>query len=219
MVPRRRAAAGLTSWISPVGHVVQHGRKPALFGREARHFLPELVGHLVEGPGELPHFVARGGKEAGVQVPGCQLLCHPGQLPHRMGGASGDEERQGDSQEGRGHRRHQDDPPQVGHVPLNLVQGKGQPGNPHHLLLDLDGHGYVHHVVPYGAAEADARPRAAGQGLLHLRPVEVVVHRRPVLVGFAQNHPIGPDEGGARSQEAGIAFGQGVQHLGWLTLR
>ena len=109
-------------------------------------------------------------------------LGYTGQLAHRSRRAFGDEHRQEHGQRRHEQHRWQDGLAQVGHVGFDLAQREGNAHDARHLPLRRHRDNHVHHLVAHRPAEANAVALPSGQRLLHLRPVQVVVHLGSVLV-------------------------------------
>ena len=76
----------------PIGHMLKNGGQTTLLFSQTRHFLTELVGHVVEGQGKLAHFITTGRVEMGTQIPFSHPFCHPRQAAHRSGSALGNKQ-------------------------------------------------------------------------------------------------------------------------------
>ncbi len=183
-----------------IGHVLQHGSQPAPLLREDGHLVLELLRHVPERGGELPHFIPPAHRQAGREVPlrnPARSFC---QLPHRLRRTLGDDQGEQATDQGTHQAGQQDVLPEAAHTGLDVLErqrhARESDGLPAGRVSGL--YGAIHHVVAECGAVANAGSLPVGQRLPDLRSIQVVLHSRRVVVGVAQHGAIGTDESDTR---------------------
>ncbi len=176
----------------PIGHALQDGRQAAFLICQGGHLFAELVGHVVERIGQMPHFVAGAHVEACVQISFGHALGDARQLSHRPHRALGDYDRRKRHQQDDDQRRQQQCPAQVLDLFVHLAQGQCQAYHAQGSVLCLDANGDIHGFIVVGGAVADVAAKALGQRLAYFGPVD-----RPdeALLRLAQDAALGVDDG------------------------
>ena len=204
-----------------IGHFLQHAGQFFAFGFQRVQLGLDLSAHALEDAGQLAHLVA-GVRDERI-APLWAVEAHlegffyaGGQGADGASGICGDEGRQQDRQARRDQGGDQDDALQVGDIGFDLLQGQGHTHHAERLFARANPHGDVQHLLTDGMAEAGAATRAVCQRLYDLRPVEVVIHLRPVFIGFPKHGATGGDDRNPHFHQVGIAPGKRIQLLGIL---